>query len=520
MVWRNSKRRLVENPMNHWIIIPVILPLLAGVSLLLSSGRGLALQRILSVVATGGLVLLAGGLLYWTTGDDYQVYHLGDWPAPYGIVLVLDRLSALMLLLTALVALFSLWYALGGTDTQGAYFHALFHFQLLGLNGAFLTGDLFNLFVFFEILLIASYGLLLHGGGKARTGAGLHYVVLNLVGSSLFLFAMGVLYGVIGTLNMADLALKMSAAAPRNASLVQAGALLLLIVFALKAALLPLYFWLPGAYSNTSAPVAALFAIMTKVGVYAIVRVFTLIFGDAGGIAAHVAAPWLLPIALATLVAGTLGVLASRDLGRMLAYFVVASIGTLLAAVGLFSPAGLYAALVYLMHTTLVTAGMFLLADAIRIQRGDLAYQSEGPVSQPLLLGSLFFLGAMALAGMPPLSGFLGKVMILGAAAENPAAAWVWSVVLGSGLLSLIALSRAGSILFWKTAEAPSARSSPATAFPMIALLTSSMLLVAAGQPISDFASATARQLMAAGSYVESVLGSAYMDAFHSQVRG
>ncbi len=507
--------------MNHWVIVPILLPLLAGALLLLSNRQGLALQRILSVIATGALLPLAGLLLYWTMGDDYRVYHLGDWPAPYGIVLVLDRLSALMLVLTALVALFSLWYALGGTDAQGAYFHALFQFQLLGLNGAFLTGDLFNLFVFFEILLIASYGLLLHGGGKARTRAGFHYVVLNLAGSTLFLFAMGILYGVTGTLNMADLALKVAATAPRDAALVQAGALLLLVVFALKAALLPLYFWLPGAYGNTSAPVAALFAIMTKVGVYAIVRVFVLIFGATGGVAAQVAAPWLLPIALATLVAGTLGLLAGRDLGRTLAYFVVASVGTLLAAVGLFSVEGLFAALVYLMHTTLVTAGMFLLADAIRIQRGDLAYQPGTPVSQPLLLGSLFFLGAVALAGMPPLSGFLGKVTILRAAADNGAAAWVWSIVLGAGLLSLIALSRAGSALFWKTAEAPTGVPvSRAAMVPIMALLASSVLLVMLGRPIGDFAGATARQLMTTDGYMESVLGDAYIDAFRAQARG
>src|SRR5690606_2213561 len=231
-------------------------------------------------------------------------YRLGDWPAPFGIVLVLDRLSALMLVLTAAVALFSLLHAVQGQDRAGPLYHPLFQLQLVGLNGAFLTGDLFNLFVFFEILLIASYCLLVHGSTAPRLRAGVHYVVLNLAGSSLFLIAVGTLYGVTGTLNMADMAQKVALLGAPDAALVRSAALLLLVVFALKAALVPLYFWLPAAYSAASAPVAALFAIMTKVGVYSIVRVYTLIFGSGGGVAAEVATPWLLPLALLTVVLG------------------------------------------------------------------------------------------------------------------------------------------------------------------------------------------------------------------------
>jgi multicomponent K+:H+ antiporter subunit D len=494
--------------MTHWIIAPILLPLLSGIAILLFTPLGLNTQRTLNLLATLALAALAVMLL--TSADEgYQTYALGNWPAPFGIVLVLDRLSALMLVLTAMVAVFSLLHALGGTDARGEHFHALFQFQLMGLNGAFLTGDLFNLFVFFEVLLIASYGLLLHGGGKSRVRAGLHYVVLNLVGSTLFLIALGVLYGATGTLNMADLAVKVAHAEPYYAALLRAGALLLLVVFALKAALLPLYFWLPRAYCQTSAPVAALFAIMTKVGVYAIIRVFTLAFGATAGGAADVAAPWLLPLALATLVAGSLGVLASRDLRSLVAYFVVVSVGTLLTAIGLFSNKGLDAALVYMVHTTLVTAGMFLLADVIDQCRGGVGDRPMPPFRRPLVPGVLFFIGAVALAGMPPLSGFPGKLMLLQAAQGNPAWPWVWSVVLVTSLVSIAALVRMGNALFWKTepGEPRPGRVNPVISLPAALLLLTSLLITLLGGPITEYTGATAGQLLDRQNYVTSVLG-------------
>lgn len=501
--------------MNHWLIAPILLPLACAILLVTLARRSAATQRCVSVSATLALLSIAIGLLILASDDSYRVYALGEWPPPFGIVLVLDRLSALMLTLTSLVALFSVLYATRGVDTAGKNFHALFQFQLMGLNGAFLTGDLFNLFVFFEVLLIASYGLLLHGGDVARTRAGLHYVVLNLIGSSLFLIALGLLYGLLGTLNMADLAVKIAEASEGNAALLRAGGLLLLTVFALKAALLPLYFWLPQAYAAASAPVAALFAIMTKVGVYAIVRVFTLVFGPHAGVAADVAAPWILPLALATLAAAALGALASSNLRALIAYLIIVSIGMLLVAIGLFSTQGLTAALVYMMHTTLVTAGLFLLADVIGAQRGTTQDRlaTASPVVQPLLLGMLFFIGAIAIVGLPPLSGFLGKLMILMASRDDPALAWIWGVVLGASLLSLVALSRAGSIVFWKTDAAVSvsgaeqARAGWRAALPVIALLSCGALLVAAAGPVTGFANATAQQLLNPQGYIRSVLG-------------
>ncbi|MGH8501639.1 MAG: monovalent cation/H+ antiporter subunit D [Gammaproteobacteria bacterium] len=501
--------------MNHWLIAPVLLPLACGAVLMTFGRHSLPLQRALSVAATVALLPIAAGLLIAAGDGDYRVYALGGWPPPFGIVLVLDRLSALLLLLTAVVAACSLLHALRGTDAAGSNFHALFQFQLMGLNGAFLTGDLFNLFVFFEVLLLASYGLLLHGGDAARIRAGFHYVVLNLVGSTLFLVAVGILYGVLGTLNMADLAQKIATATVADAALLRAGGLLLLVVFGLKAALLPLYFWLPGAYGATSAPVAALFAIMTKVGVYAIIRVFTLIFGPQAGPAADVAAPWLLPLALATLAAGALGALASDNLRTLVAYLIVLSVGMLLTAVGLFSASGLSAALYYLPHTTLITAGLFLLADIIATRRGHDRLQAGLALDRPLVPGALFFIGAVAIVGLPPFSGFVGKLVILQAARGDPAIAWIWATVLTASLLSLIALAQAGSTLFWKAA-APAAgeparaqthRNGLSATVPAAALLSFGALLVAFGGPITALTGATAQQLVDPLNYIEGVLG-------------
>ncbi|MFN7309491.1 MAG: proton-conducting transporter membrane subunit, partial [bacterium] len=317
------------------VVAPIVLPLVAGAALLLLERHRPGWVPVLSLAAVLALLAIDLRLLAIAATGEVQAYLLGNWRAPFGIALALDRLAALMLLLTAVVALAALLYARGGDERRGPHFHALFQIQLMGLNGAFLTADLFNLFVFFEVLLIASYGLLLHGAGAARLRASLHYVTFNLTGSALFLIAVATLYGVTGTLNMADLADRIEWAGPDNAALIQAAGLLLLVVFSVKAALLPLYFWLPDTYAAASAPVAALFAIMTKVGVYAIARMYTLVFGESGGVAADLAQPWLPWLAMGTLLLAAIGALAAVQLRGLIAYLVVASAGMLLLALGL-----------------------------------------------------------------------------------------------------------------------------------------------------------------------------------------
>ncbi len=496
----------------HLAIAPVLLPLLAGIVLLLMRHVDLRVRRVLSVAAVVMEIGLSLALVTAVADGDILVYALGNWPAPYGIVLVADRLSAWLMLTTALLALFALLYALRGIDASGRHFHVFFQLQLFGLAGAFLTGDLFNLFVFFEVLLLASYGLLLHGGGRLRTRAGLHYVVLNLTGSTLFLFAVGTLYGVLGTLNMADLARQVAAAPAENVPLVRAAGLLLFGVFALKAALMPLHLWLPAAYAQASAPVAALFAIMTKVGAYSILRVDTLIFGDGAGPLAGLLTPWLLPLALATLAIGTLGAVASRGLRAQVAYLVVASAGSLLTAFGLASAEGIAAGLYYLPHTTFAAAAAFLIADAIAARRGELADRLDPGPTLPgnRVLGGLFFVIAVAIAGLPPLSGFWGKFLLLRAALDHAWLAGVMATVLVAGLLTLIALARSGSLLFYRShGHAPTSAGNGALLAelaPIAGLLLLVGALTVAAGPAVGYVEATASQLLQPYQYIHAVL--------------
>ncbi len=497
--------------MNHALILPILLPLAVGCLLLLGHRQSASLKRLVSVTATWLLVPLALWLLWQADTGALSVYRLGDWQPPFGIMLLLDRLSALMLLVTAVLAAFSVLYAARGDDQRGPNFHALFQFQLVGLNGAFLTGDLFNLFVFFEILLISSYALLLHGHGANRVRAGIHYVVLNLLGSSLFLIGVSMLYGLTGSLNMADLAGRVSVADPADAPLLAAAGYLLLVVFALKAAILPLYFWLPRAYASATAPVAALFAIMTKLGLYAIVRVFTLVFGSEAGVLSNMALDWLWPLSMLTLAGGVLGALAARNLQIMLSYLVIVSVGTLLAGVGLGTEEGLSAALYYLMHSTLVSGGLFLLADLIARQRGDTASEliSAPALKQPLLLGALFFAGAISIAGLPPFSGFFGKVMLLSAVPPGTDASLLWPVILVGGLGMIIALSRAGSMVFWRPSEAVSVGRSAdrVRVAATVGLLLGSVVMVVAAAPIQAYVQAAATQLFDLAPYMEIIRG-------------
>jgi len=514
----------------HWTVLPIVAPLMGGALVLLLERRSAALARTVTVAIAIALLALAAGLAVQAADGTVRAYLLGNWAAPFGISLALDRLAALMLLLTAIVGLAGLLYAGAGDAARGAHFHSLFLFQLAGLNGAFLTADLFNLFVFFEVLLIASYGLLLHGGGPARLRASIHYVAFNLTGSALFLIAVSLLYGLTGTLNMADLATRVAQAPPADAVLLRVAAMLLLVVFCVKAALLPLYFWLPETYSSASAPAAALFAIMTKVGVYAIARVTTLIFGVEAGGASGVAQPWLPALALATLALGAAGALAARRLRVLIAYLIVASAGTLLMAIGLGTEGTLAAGMFYLINSTLVAAAMFLLVDRIALGRGVLADALEPAPhgARRALLGATYFLLAVALAGVPPLAGFLGKALLLESARGTSMVVWVWAVVLGSGLAIIVALARAGSTLFWRggdednraAASAQHARriggarygdgaagSSPGPALAIGLLGALAVGCALAAGPIAAYTGAAAAQLLERRPYIDAVLG-------------
>jgi len=510
----------------HLPALPVLLPLLTAVLLVFAGDgqdsadprathRAALRARVVSLVSIG----LGLGLALWMVVDAHalglRVYRMGEWPAPFGIVLVVDRLSALMVLLTQLVALPVAAYAIGHWDARGRHFHALLQFQLMGLNGAFVTGDLFNLFVFFEVLLIASYVLLVHGHGPARLRVGVPYVALNLAASGLFLVGLALLYSVTGSLNLADIAVRVPQITGTEGALLRVAGLLLLVVFGFKAALLPLHLWLPATYAAASAPVAALFALMTKVGVYAILRVHGMAFGDQAGESALLAAPWLLPTALLGSLMAVLGAVAAPTLARMVAWLTVASVGTVLAAVSLHTQAAWSAAIYYTVHSTLVVAGLFLLAEMLARQRGEAGDRLSPAIAlaQPALLGTLMLVLAAAMIGLPPLPGFIGKLMIL-QASQGALAPWIWTTVLLVGFLSLLALARAGIVMFWNvearaedTATQPERSASVRPVGAVLALVLAIVTLSVLANPLKAYTDAAAAQLADPAGMARAVLG-------------
>ncbi len=508
--------------MNHLPLLPVLVPLFAAALALFFEHRrfGIGAQRVVawaSMLAMLASVLL---LLRNASGGDIAVYLLGDWPARLGIALMVDRLAALMLVVAQLLGVACLLHACAGWDRRAPHFHAFFQFQMMGLNGAFLTGDVFNLFVFFEILLIASYGLMLSAGRGKRMRAGLHYVAFNIAASTLFLVALGLLYGLLGTLNMAEMAVRVAQLDGSHAALVQAAAGLLLVVFCGKAALLPMYLWLPPTYTYAPAAVAALFAIMTKVGLYAVLRVGHLSFG-AGGPLDGFAWPALLVLGGITLALASLGALAERRLRTLAAYLVVCSAATLFIAFALATPGTTAAGLYYLAHSTFAGAALFLLADLIRRRRGDASDRKDLVARLPdrTLPAVLFLVVAVSLAGLPPLSGFIGKLLLLEATPAQ-ATAWVWGLVLGSSFLMLVGLARAGTRLFWRTepwpdappgalaayrarSDMPDAPSRPMETAGTLLLVAYGIAMTLAAAPLVDYTRASAEQLAAPGQYVQ-----------------
>ena len=500
--------------MSHWIILPVLLPALVAPFIVLAARYHIGIQRVFSVAGVVGLIVIAAGLAWQASDGTITLYQLGDWAAPFGIVLVGDRLSTLMVLLTAVLALMVLLYAIGsGWDDRGRHFHALFQFQLMGIMGAFLTGDLFNLFVFFEVLLIASYGLMIHSGGNVRLRAGVQYVLFNLIGSTLFLFALGSIYAETGTLNMADLAQRVMAIDPSETVGIRVAAVLLLLVFAIKAALVPLHFWLPSSYAEAPAPVAALFAIMTKVGAYAIIRVYTMIFPPDLEVTAGLQSDWLLVAALVSLAVGAAGVLAAGKLDRLVTFSVIGSMGMVMVTISLFTPESTAAALYYMVHSTFAAAALFLIVDMVKSSRADLRLVAMPSIAGAVLVSALFFTAAIAMAGLPPLSGFLGKLLVLQASFPTDAVAWVFGVVLISSLVNVVGFSRAGSIVFWKAKSVPREEGDVLLAPPstlsylavggLIGLLM--MHTIFAG-PIHSYMTTTSQQLYAPEPYISTVL--------------
>jgi len=527
--------------LQHLPILPILLPMLTGAFLLLSSdsrhGPRIALSLfavLLQLAVAIALLAIAGGWIDAPWSGGIGIYALGDWAPPFGIVLVVDRLAAVMLTLTATLGLAALVYSIARWEKGGVLYLPIFQFLLMGLNGTFLTGDLFNLFVFFEVMLAASYGLALHGSGGPRVRAGLHYIAVNLLASLLFLIAAALMYGVTGTLNLADLPLRVAELDAGERQLFHVGAAILGVVFLVKAAAWPLNFWLPAAYGNAVPPVGAIFAILTKVGVYALLRLGVL-FQESGVAPAPFGGTWLFYCGLVTIAVGTLGVLSAQKLDRLAAFLVVVSSGTLLTAFGFTGTLLTGPAIYYLISSVLGSGAFFMLiemAERNRKQGADLlaisfeAFGMEAPrhdtehpdemvgVAIPAamaFLGLAFVSCVLLLTGLPPLSGFVGKFALLGASLTSLPQAPLLHVglfitaLLLSGMAGLIALSRLGIRVFWDMErEAPHLQWLEAG--PVAVLLLVCLWLAMAPEETMAYCAAASESLYDASAYIHTVI--------------
>jgi multicomponent K+:H+ antiporter subunit D len=530
--------------LHHLLVLPILVPLLCAALMLFLPEARRGARVALALVSVCLQLAIAAGFLYLTSDaapfiwrEGVGVYAIGNWNAPLGIVLVVDRLTAVMLALGATTALATLVYSVARWDRPGQPFHSLFQLLTMGLNGAFLTGDLFNLFVFFEISLAASYGLVLRGVGLERIKAGMHYIVVNLLASFLFLIGVALIYGVAGTLNMADLAGRAAALQGADRALFDAGAAVLGVAFLVKAASWPLNFWLPGTYAVAMAPVGAAFAMMTKVGLYAVLRVGTILQEDETLGAA------LLYLGIATLVSATFAILSAKHIARLVAFSVLVSMGTMLAAFGLRIEALTGPILFYMVVSVLTTSAFFMLtgmtgrtriadppvmADdeplpaapgyvSYGVRQPSVAHEDEDAgIAIPAamaFLGLMFVGCALLVVGLPPLPGFVAKFALLSGALRElqpTGNTTLWIFVVGlllSGLASLIALSRVGMRLFWSAAARVTPRLRVLEAAPVAALMLLCLALAVAAGPVAGYLDATARSLHQPDTYVRTVLG-------------
>jgi multicomponent K+:H+ antiporter subunit D len=527
------------NAMTHLIAAPILLPLLTAAIMLMLGEKHRPLKakiNLFSSLMGLGISLL---LLQWTqtTGvpGSIGVYLPGNWPVPFGLVLVVDRLSALMLVLTGIIGVSALLFAMARWDSAGSSFHALFQIQLMGLYGAFLTADLFNLFVFFEVLLAASYGLMLHGSGRARVSSGLHYISINLLASTLFLIGAALIYGVTGTLNMADLAQKIPLVSEADRGLLHAGAGILAVAFLAKAGMWPLNFWLVPAYSSASAPVAAMFAIMTKVGVYTFLRLWTLLFSGQAGASAYFGGDWLIYGGMATIVCAAVAILAAQRLERMASLSILVSAGILLSAIGFAQPNLIGAALFYMVSSTLALSALFLLAELIERSRSanEIPLEDENEMlprpleslhpakgvnlddDQKAVVGQVIpwtmaFLGLSFIACALGLLSALLNPLGLGNGSDAPISNAAWgllALLILSGLASLVAFSRLGIQRFWTPTERPSPVLRRLECVPIFALLGLSIALTFKAEPLLRYTQAAADALNNPQQYVAAVLG-------------
>ena len=501
--------------MSELVALPILIPLLAG-ALSLVFWRSHAAQRWLGVLGTGALLWASLALLQQTWADGIQVMHMGNWPAPFGIVLVSDLLGAIMVVLAGITGFATALYSLVSLPRAHERFgyYPLLHLLLAGVCGAFLTGDIFNLYVWFEVMLVASFALLILGGERAQMEGAIKYVTLNLFSSALFLSAIGLLYGMVGSLNMADVAWKLAQLDDSEQGLVTVVSMLFLVAFSIKAAAFPLFFWLPASYHTPQVAVSAIFAgLLTKVGVYVLFRFFTLIFAHDTGLT-HTILLW---IAMLTMLTGVLGAAAQFEFRRILSFHIISQIGYMILGLALLTPLAIVGGVFYIMHHIIVKANLFLVSGLVYRLRGSYDLKQLGGLyrSHPWL-ALLFLIPALSLAGLPPLSGFFAKFVIIRAGVE--AGAWLAvAVALLVGLLTLYSMIKIWNEVFWKAEPDSGCKPAPEYAYqgnslamyylPITALAVMTVLIGVAAQPIYELAAASAEQLLNPGGYIEAVLG-------------
>ena len=498
--------------MNPEVALPILIPLAAG-ALSMAFWRSRMMQRLIGIAGTAALLATSIWLFASVQSQGYVIMNAGGWAAPFGITLVADLLSAIMVVLTGIigfaVAVYSLPTIGRGHETFGYY--PLMHLLLAGVAGAFLTGDIFNLYVWFEVMLLASFALLILGGERAQMEGAIKYVTLNLLSSVIFLSAVGLLYGLLGTLNMADIARRV--ALVEDNTLIDVVAVMFMVSFGIKAAAFPLFFWLPAAYHTPPVAVSALFAgLLTKVGVYALFRVFTLIFNQSVDYTHEI----LLWGAGLTMLTGVLGAAAQFEFRRILSFHIVSQIGYMLMGLALFTPLALIGGVFYILHHIIVKTNLFLISGVVYRLKGTHDLKQLGGVYKAWpLLGVLFLIPALSLAGVPPLSGFFAKFVLIRASIEAGHVG-ITVIALLVGLLTLYSMTKIWAEVFWKKSpdEAPSLKVAPLSQrhlwlmlLPVVGLAGCTVFIGLNGQLLYDVAEASAAQLLNPQAYIDAVLG-------------
>lgn len=492
--------------MSNIIMLPILLPFVTGALLILFAKRR-RLQRIVAGIMMSVLLGLSISLAVDIYQSGMKTLAVGGWQAPFGIILVADNLAAMMVVLTSIVGWVCLFYSFATIhpDRERYYFYPFYFFLLTGVNGSFLTGDLFNLFVFFEVMLLASYALMVIGGTKYQLRETMKYAIINVCSSLLFLVAVAYLYGAVGTVNMAHLAERVGEL--EQTGILQVIAVLFFLVFAIKGALFPLYFWLPRSYFGPPAVVTALFGgLLTKVGVYAMIRVFTLIFNHDAGFTHHTL---MLTIAGLTMVIGVIGAISRHDIKKILAYNIVSHLGYMVMGLGLFTELALAGAIFYIAHHILVKTGLLLMAGTVKTVTGTTDLNKLGGVLRTHPYMAWFFLIlALSIAGIPPLSGFFGKFALITAAFQEQSYVLA-AVSLVVGLLTLFVVMKIFMTAFWggqKHDQEQAARPVGKLLLPISVLVALTFVLGFGAQPFFAYAETIAGELLNPAGYIHTVL--------------